>query len=133
MKNNSEYNSANFSTWMNKYSIITDYNRLWYIVENNISGHTRRIGKTFAKCHELASCIGLGHDNIVCIISVYRDVDYLMRMISSIFREQNIFLTRNGNNKFTANNSNIIFITEDDYHKRPQFYEYTLIYMRHYD
>lgn len=73
---------------------------------------SRREGKTFLRCHELAGAVEVGDfETIIIYISYMTDLDYLIPMISEVFEEHKIKLIKHKSYDFEANNKMLLFIT----------------------
>lgn len=69
--------------------MATDIDRLHDVVGGRVRGG--KIGKTYARCHELAGTIETGeHDYIIVQITRYSDIQYIMPMLTTILKEHHI-------------------------------------------
>ena len=72
--------------------MATDIDRLHSVVSGDI--RHRGCGKTFARCHEAAGMIALGHKRIFCRTSTKRDTDYILPMLHDVLKEHGMRLER---------------------------------------
>ena len=94
----------------------------------------RRCGKTFARCHELASVIELGDLEIVCYISYEYDKQYLYPMILDVLKERGVDVVFNSRDVIRTKTSNIRFITTlQRRQNKLKGLRYTLVNMGHHD
>lgn len=109
--------------------MTTDIDRLHRVVEGKVDH--RGCGKTFARCHEVAGYVELGHRNIFCLVSSIRDREYIVPMLAGVLYDHNLLLGASSpRDVFTAGNSVIRFITEE---RDTRGYEGIMVLMRHED
>ena len=67
----------------------TNIDHLHKVVSGEVQG--RRIGKTFARIHELASCLEVSNiKNGIVYIQYEHDMQYLLPMIRDVFHERSL-------------------------------------------
>lgn len=69
----------------------TDIDRLHNVVDGTLKG--QQVGKTFAKCHEVAGLVELGFTDIYCIVREYKDIEYIMLMVYGVFLDHDLDTT----------------------------------------
>lgn len=78
--------------------MTTNIERLHKVVtSNHYLG--RQSGYTFAQCHNVASALQLGNSDIVCLITVERDVMYLLPMLEDVLSDCDIEIVDVRNNR----------------------------------
>lgn len=110
----------------------TDIERLHKVVDGKEQG--RGCGKTFARCHEVAGLVELGHKYIFCITTNHKDWQYIEPMLSDVLQEYGIKLTRvRKPDEYRANESIIRLIPKRDQEQRTRGQEGVLVPMGHWD
>lgn len=100
--------------------MITDIDRLHNVVDGNKLG--RGVGKTFAKCHEIAGLIDLGFKEIFCIIKCYRDTHHILPMLSDVLYEYKMpNLIKVYNLKFDIGDVRIHFVDMETIYQDPHY------------
>ena len=96
----------------------TDINRLHQVAFGQLRG--RRWGKTYLQCHNIAGTIEVGdRDIIVCIVSHYSDIRYIIPMLMDILDEHDLKILKYNKcqNCLYVENKQIRFITDANYEK----------------
>lgn len=110
-----------------------DIDRLHYVIENRPHVH-RGVGKTFARIQELIGELHFGAEDILIVMSTWRDINYLQRMIRSQLHLHGI--------KFDYNVDHFLFYgpqfvikmtTEDHLDEDSRGWNPIVMYMRHED
>lgn len=70
----------------------TNIERLHDVIDGK--RHGRGTGKTFARCHEVAGLIELGHETIYCAMTLWKDVEYLTPMLAGVLQEHGLVMRR---------------------------------------
>jgi len=111
---------------------VIDIDRLHDVINGDLYG--RGVGKTYAKCNDVAGMIGVGINNIYCITTHYRDINYILPMLNEVLSDHEMCIIRKDDNKiFLDNGARIFFIAERDMERRLRGCEGGLVYMRHWN
>ena len=70
----------------------TDVKRLQEFWKNN--PRDRGCGKTFATCHQLASCVLLNQAKIICYIPKFDWMHHITQMLFEVFEDHNLPLKK---------------------------------------
>lgn len=113
--------------------MITDIDRLHKVVSGEDLGRGR--GKTFAKCHEVIGHIDLGETRVMVVVSLSKDVDYILPMLDAVSSEAGYELKRLGMMDIAIGESKVRFISSHirDWGCKLKGVEGALVYMRHDD
>jgi len=113
--------------------VKTDIERLHKVVNKELQG--RGVGKTFAKCHDVAGLIQTTDVKyIFCMISLKRDMDYILPMLERVLEEHGLTFYHKLRTELVVNGVTIKFIREDDFDQRTRGYDnYAIVRMRHWD
>lgn len=113
--------------------MTTNLDRLHKVVTKEITG--RGCGKTFARCHEVAGFIELGHRTIFCMTSLNRDFLYIKPMIEEVLNEHGIRINKISTQPFkiyTNVGATIFFIPENLLEQKTRGYrDIVQVDMRH--
>ena len=110
----------------------TDIDRLHDVIDGRTSG--RGVGKTFAKCHDVAGLIELGLSTVFCVITNYRDIGYILPMLDEVLTEHNMKIEKKQQHHIFLNNKiRITFVSENDVGRRLRGLEGGIVWMRHWD
>lgn len=106
---------------------MIDVNRLHSVIPGKLKG--RGCGKTFASVVELASCITLGHELILCRIKRQRDLNYIFDIIMQVFHEFEIKIDSfERKSILNIGNTRVVLIPEDVWDERTRGYrEYVMV------
>lgn len=72
--------------------MYTNIERLHAVIEGKISHHG--CGKTFAKCHEVAAHVALGHKTVLLATTRSTDWRYIEPMLIEVFKDHGLELTK---------------------------------------
>lgn len=86
----------------------TDIDHLHDVVELRV--HGRRIGKTHARCHEVAGAIELGHKLIICVTAYEAQIENSINQLSDVLDEHGIRAIRTKVNEFAAGGAVVRFL-----------------------
>jgi len=111
--------------------MTTDLEHLHKVVRGEVGG--RRCGKTYARCHELAGVIELGNKHIFCGISAELDLGYLLPMISTVFDEHGLKISRVAKDTIKAGEATIKFITPERLDRAGRGVDAVYVAMAHLD
>lgn len=108
----------------------TDIRRLHNVIDGSILSY-RGCGRTYAICHKIAGYIKIEVPSIVCVLTRYDDIGYILPMLFKVFNDHEI-LWEYKRWIVKANITTIKFKSEEDFIKLRGEYP-LVVYMRHWD
>lgn len=111
----------------------TDLDRLHKVTTKEAT--YRGAGKTYAKCHEVAGLLEVTEVRyILCMITLQRDIDYILPMLRDVLLEHDIAITGRINHTIRIGEREIRFIPESDFDYRTRgMTNCAVVRMRHWD
>ena len=110
-----------------------DIDRLHYVLENRPLVN-RGAGKTFARIHEMIGELHFGCKDLLIVMSTWKDINYLQRMIRSQLHLAGIPFDYNVDQFLFYGPHYVIKMTTEEYlEEDSRGWKPTVIYMRHED